>query len=1164
MSTLEIFWLRLVPLTAWMALAVLVVQGLLWITRPVSPRAHRLAWACVIVSGLFFVRYPVNVPEQRLKKAVPEPLQMVVAPIAETVSWADTSENGRRSIAFRTFPPATAPHEESRFESGRFETGRVEKGRAGVPNESEISRTPNAAASAFSGWTWRQQVVVLWALGVAAILFFNVFTYCRLVRQTRRMSAAAGQWTREWSDLLAEHKVGRPIPVLMSAACGPAICLTPAGYRLIVPEKLWESLSQAERLGILRHELAHYERNDLVKSLCVRCVVALHWFNPSAWWAQRQFNAAGEWACDDFAGERQGRIDFAKSLLQLGSGRFPSVPLADAVGGGPLHARIRRLLSLSPLVDRRWKTTLVTALSAAVVALAFVRVNRVADAATESPPPLASHAQTSAAAVSATAEKTNLGRLADPGVVTGQVFDADGKTPVPQALVTLQIGGGAWQTHSDSKGNFRFEKRGAPWYDVWASKANLVSNKQHIRNAEEEDSPKSRFPTVRLVMGAGKQLTVKVASKETGRPIAAARIRLRYPDRRTAETDATGTALVPGLLEKKQEVVAEAAGFARWTGQFDLSTTAGESAMVVALEPGGRVEGTVTDESGRPVERAFMDGRRVGSPDYYRLDSPRTDRLGRFHDNYLPLDTPIQMAPGHQDYLKCEPQRFTLTPQKPQAELHFILKRRPHLSVEGVVTDEKGKPLAGATVFNHGHSGSEVQKATTDANGKFSIADLFEGPGYAIDVRAKGFAADHETVDAAPGAAPAHVSVKLKPGHFIHGRVVGEDGKPIADAHVHFNSPGYFWGIMDDATRTDDHGRFEFDTLPDVCTFQIEHPGYGTIFNGRLQTDKVDLVTVTMSPTQTLRGHVFAADTRKPIEQFDVSDGRLPSTTFRSKDGLFALKDLYAPKDRSGRVYYYVRVEADGFQAKSLEELLIARGPSDAILEIPMERLDLSKRTTVSGRIVDDRLQPVAGAHLRLIVTSQQPASDHDSHYNWYLLKSDQLAQRPELCDQYLSLDSDDDGKFDFKSVLAGKFLQLAYWGKHVPQGRSLAFDKTEPQVSQTITIKLPQPATIRGTLELAKLPNAGAINASVERDPFSDHQIRLVAGQKTFEFVDLPPGAYNVAVMSKNIPSKDEPGMSMSTTLALWKIRLKAGETADLKFSDAKLEPPVDLQRRP
>jgi hypothetical protein len=402
------------------------------------------------------------------------------------------------------------------------------------------------------------------------------------------------------------------------------------------------------------------------------------------------------------------------------------------------------------------------------------------------------------------------------------------------------------------------------------------------------------------------------------------------------------------------------------------------------------------------------------------------------------------------------------------------------------------------------------------------------------------------------------VTVKLKPGHFIHGRVVGQDGKPLSDAHVHFESWGYSWAIMDDATRTNDQGRFEFDTLPSVCSFQIAHQGYATIFNRRLPIDRPDVVSVKMAPTWTLRGHVFAADTGKSIEQFDVSNGGFRPTTFRSKEGLFALKDLSVVKNRSGRIFYNFSVQADGFQTTSLEELLRARGPSDAVLEIPMERLDLSKMTSVTGQIVHAGDRPVAGANLRLIVTSQQPVNDHDNHYNWILIKSDQLAQRPEWCDQYLRFVSDADGKFEFKNVLAGKFLQLAYWGKHVPQGRSLAFDKTEPQVPQTITIKLPQLATIRGELDLARLPNAGEVTASLDREVFNDQRVRVTAGLKSFEFADLLPGNYTVAVMSKVMPSKDEPGMGVSMTLASWKVHLKPGETADLKFSDAKIEPPA------
>jgi len=1149
MSTLDFFGSRLVSVTAWMAVAALVVQLLLWLVRPISPLVHRLAWACVILSGVFFVRMPIRVSEHQLAEAVPKPLQVLVAPISET------------SRRFERFVDAAPSIPADRFsaELGLRANARVVERAADFRNPMDISQLTSDGKVAVSEWTWRCVAALVWGFGTVAVLGLNFSGYIRFVRCTRRMRAASAEMSREWDDLLVARNVGRAIPILVSDTFGPAFCLTPAGYRLIIPENRWKSLSQVERLGILRHELAHFERSDLFKSLLVRCVVVLHWFNPAAWWAQRQFERAGEWACDDVAGGRDGRVEFAKVLMQLGGARFPSVPLADAVAGGPIHNRIRRLLSLSSIADRRWKASLIAALSVAVLALALVRINRVADAASDRATPAASPALSSVAA-SSNDEESNLGPLADPGLVKGQVLDADGKTPVAQATVMLQLGGWMEQTQSDAKGNFHFDKQRDEWYHVWASKGKLVSNKERIQNSDQADSPKSRFPTVRLVMRPARQLEMKVTSKETGRPIAGSRVRLEYPDRRIVQTNSVGTARVEGLLPEKQEIVAEAAGFARWQGEIELGNSADSSAYAISLDPGGSVEGTVVDENGRPVPRAWMDARLAGNSDYLHLDSPQTDRVGRFHDDYLPLNVPLQFSPSHHDYLRCEPQEFTLTAQKPKVQLHFVLKRRPHLSVEGNVTDERGQPLAAATVYNHGQSSNQIQKTTTDEHGKFAFADLLEsGSDFAIDVRAKRFAPEHAVVHPVAGSSPTHVTVKLKPGHLIHGRVVSEDGKPISYANVHFNSPGFSWGMEDDSTRTDDQGRFELDTLPSLCSFQIGHPGYENIFNGRLPIDQPHVVTVTMSRTWTLRGHVFASDTGKPIEQFDVSHWGLRSTTFRSHDGLFALKDLSVIKNRDGRVLYNFSVQADGFQPKSLEQLLRAQGPSDAILQIPLERVDASKLTSVSGRIVDADDRPVAGANLRLIVTSQQPVSDHDNHYNWILIKSDQLAQRHEWCDQYLRFVSDADGKFEFKDLLAGKFLQLAYWGKHVPQGRSLAFDKTEPQVAQRITIKLPRPATIRGTLDLASLPNAGEVTASLDREVFNDQRVRLTAGLKSFEFTDLLPGNYTVTVMSKVVPSKNEPGFGVSTTLASWKVRLKPGETADLKFSDAKIEPAVE-----
>ena len=79
----------------------------------------------------------------------------------------------------------------------------------------------------------------------------------------RERSRAEEAWVREWEDLLARHHVRTGVPLWVTADVGPLLCLTPRGYRLVVPEGLWQRLAPAGRLSILRHELAHLRRRDL-------------------------------------------------------------------------------------------------------------------------------------------------------------------------------------------------------------------------------------------------------------------------------------------------------------------------------------------------------------------------------------------------------------------------------------------------------------------------------------------------------------------------------------------------------------------------------------------------------------------------------------------------------------------------------------------------------------------------------------------------------------------------------------------------------------------------------------------------------------------------------------------------------------------------------------
>jgi hypothetical protein len=325
--------------------------------------------------------------------------------------------------------------------------------------------------------------------------------------------------------------------------------------------------------------------------------------------------------------------------------------------------------------------------------------------------------------------------------------------------------------------------------------------------------------------------------------------------------------------------------------------------------------------------------------------------------------------------------------------------------------------------------------------------------------------------------------------------------------------------------------------------------------------DRKETVTVTLSPMGIVRGRVFDAQTGRPVEQFKLrvgfaknrqpgdpvasyeSENADPGVTVNSKEGQFALKQF------GNQSAVELIVEAEGYERKALPRVVAQLAKDTAMVEVPLDKREPIDASSVSGQIVDHESRSVAGVQLRLIVSAYQPRSAHDNEFNWILIKSGQLARKSN-CDQFLQATSDTQGRFEFQSVLPGKFLQLAYWGETAPQGRSLAFDRTQPGVAQEVTVKLPQPAKIVGTIDIARFPNADAINAEVWEGAFQDYNIKIKDGQTNFEFANLPPGEYSVVVKAKPVRSTEREGMLRVVALAQQRIRVKAGETRTIHFS--------------
>jgi len=129
------------------------------------------------------------------------------------------------------------------------------------------------------------------------------------------------------------------------------------------------NLSARELEAVLAHELAHIRRFDYAANLLQSAIETVMFYHPAMWWISRRVRAERENCCDDEAIMACGdRLVYARALTALEKLRCGSPEFAMAATGGPLPARIRRMLGQDDTRRRRVLPVWV-ALAAVLVAL---------------------------------------------------------------------------------------------------------------------------------------------------------------------------------------------------------------------------------------------------------------------------------------------------------------------------------------------------------------------------------------------------------------------------------------------------------------------------------------------------------------------------------------------------------------------------------------------------------------------------------------------------------------------------------------------------------------------------------------------------------------------------------------------------------------------------
>lgn len=153
---------------------------------------------------------------------------------------------------------------------------------------------------------WWDVLAVIWVLGALGSLGYRLtgyFRFSRYIRRTGKPMELAGVPKR-----LRVYETSAAVSPMVMGMIRPT---------LILPET---ALTESRLPYVLRHELVHYRRGDIVWRWLAVLATSIHWFNPMVYVAAAQMQEACEISCDWCvvrSMEQAKRDDYMRVILEL-------------------------------------------------------------------------------------------------------------------------------------------------------------------------------------------------------------------------------------------------------------------------------------------------------------------------------------------------------------------------------------------------------------------------------------------------------------------------------------------------------------------------------------------------------------------------------------------------------------------------------------------------------------------------------------------------------------------------------------------------------------------------------------------------------------------------------------------------------------------------------
>lgn len=287
-----------------LALALLAVKYVLY--RKLPSTFYYYAWLVVLLR--FLLPIPGLVP---MEKPQPGAIPPTVQAAPQTAVSPVIPENSAGEIQKQDSQQEAAP--EFNEESPAETMAAAPVGNAPAAERQEREKDSRLPVSLSSPTLWMS----IWAAGTVISLLWYVFSYNLFASEIRRHI----RYPMPWDEWVLEGMRGRKPALWRCDGIYSPMLLGLFHPMIILPEGEFEE--QTIR-NILRHELMHYQRWDVLYKWFSVVVFSTQWFNPIAYVMRRELNRACELSCDEMIIRRMNRQEkqsYGDTLLNLAASR---------------------------------------------------------------------------------------------------------------------------------------------------------------------------------------------------------------------------------------------------------------------------------------------------------------------------------------------------------------------------------------------------------------------------------------------------------------------------------------------------------------------------------------------------------------------------------------------------------------------------------------------------------------------------------------------------------------------------------------------------------------------------------------------------------------------------------------------------------------------------